>query len=305
MARADVGLSAATFAEGDGTLVNNEGRAQRFFQVFEPAGEVRESWRWIRDLITAAGRPEAGAWHTLDDIAAALAAGVPGLAAIGDAAPPATFRIAGLKVAREAHRYSGRTAMGANVTVHEPKPPDDPDSALSFTMEGYDGQPPPALIPRYWAPGWNSVQAINHYQSEVGGPLRGGDPGRRVIEPGTASPPAYFDRIPPSFEPRPDEWLCVALHHIFGSDELSALAPAIAERIPHAFIALCADDLRRVGVVDGGDVTLTVGGGSHGLVAREVASMPPGIAGVLVGLPSAPWLELPARGRIVAREATR
>ena len=29
-------LPAATFAETDGTLVNNEGRAQRFFQVFVP-----------------------------------------------------------------------------------------------------------------------------------------------------------------------------------------------------------------------------------------------------------------------------
>ena len=147
-ARADVGLSASTFAEADGTFINNEGRAQRFFQVFEPTGDVQEGWRWIRDLMIAAGRTEAEALATLDDITAALASDIPGLAAIRDVAPPATFRIAGLKVAREAHRYSGRTAMGANVTVHEPKPPDDPDSALSFTMEGYDGQPPSALIPR-------------------------------------------------------------------------------------------------------------------------------------------------------------
>jgi NADH-quinone oxidoreductase subunit G len=44
-------------------------------------------------------------------------------------------------------------------------------------------QPPPALIPRYWSPGWNSVQAINKFQIEGGGPLHGGDPGRRLIEP--------------------------------------------------------------------------------------------------------------------------
>ena len=50
-------------------------------------------------------------------------------------------------------------------------------------MEGYQGQPPAPLIPRFWAPGWNSVQALNKFQEEVGGPLRGGDPGRRLIEP--------------------------------------------------------------------------------------------------------------------------
>jgi NADH-quinone oxidoreductase subunit G len=303
--RADVGLSASTFAEADGTFINNEGRAQRFFQVFEPAGEVQEGWRWIRDLTIAAGRPGADAWHTLDDVTAALASNLPGLAAIRNVAPPATFRIAGLKVAREAHRYSGRTAIGANVTVHEPKPPDDPDSALSFTMEGYDGQPPSALIPRYWVPGWNSVQAINHYQSEVGGPLRGGDPGRRVIEPRAGTPPPYFDRIPLRVEARADEWLCVPLHHIFGSEELSALAPAIAERTPPACVALGADDLRRVGVTDGDEVTVTLDDGSHRFVARELSSIPPGIAGVFVGLPSAPWLPLPARARIERTTGTR
>ena len=36
------------------------------------------------------------------------------------------------KVAREPNRYSGRTAMLANISVHEPKPPEDPDSALRF-----------------------------------------------------------------------------------------------------------------------------------------------------------------------------
>lgn len=37
MNKADLVLSAASFAESDGTLVNQEGRAQRFFQVYDPA----------------------------------------------------------------------------------------------------------------------------------------------------------------------------------------------------------------------------------------------------------------------------
>ncbi len=37
--RADAALPAATFAEGDGTFINNEGRAQRAFRVFMPAGD--------------------------------------------------------------------------------------------------------------------------------------------------------------------------------------------------------------------------------------------------------------------------
>ena len=91
--------------------------------------------------------------------------------------PGADFRIRGIiKVAREPHRYSGRTAMHAHTHVSEEKPPEDPDSPLSYTMEGYRGKPPSSMIPFFWSPGWNSVQSINKYQEEVGGSLRGDDP---------------------------------------------------------------------------------------------------------------------------------
>ena len=156
--RAEVVLPAATFAEADGTLVNNEGRAQRFFQLFVPHGNVRESWRWLRDVMLATGRREAEGWHNLDGVTAAMIQAMPAFAPVADVAPPATFRIAGQKIARQHQRFSGRTAMTANIDVSEPKPPDDPDSALAFSMEGFQGQPPPALIPRFWSPGWNSIQ---------------------------------------------------------------------------------------------------------------------------------------------------
>jgi NADH-quinone oxidoreductase subunit G len=303
--RADVGLPAATFAEADGTLVNNEGRAQRFFQVYAPTGQACESWRWIRDLMIAAGRMEAAAWQTLDDVTAALASAVPALATIRDVAPPASFRVAGLKIAREPHRYSGRTAMDADVTVHEPKPPDDPDSPLTFTMEGYQGQPPSSLIARFWVPGWNSVQAINHYQGEVGGPLRGGDPGRRLIEPADGSRPPYFALVPPPFEPHASEWLCIPVHHIFGSEELSVLAPSVAQRLPHPYVVLNPEDLPRAGVTEGDEVLVRIGDESHHLVVHALPSLPTGIAGVPIGLPSLPWLLIPAKGRIHKLEVAR
>ena len=55
-------LPAATFAEADGTFVNNEGRAQRFFQVFVPEGDIQESWRWLRDI--AGAQAGGSAWAT-------------------------------------------------------------------------------------------------------------------------------------------------------------------------------------------------------------------------------------------------
>ena len=88
--------------------------------------------------------------------------------------------------------------MTANKTVHEPKPPDDPDSALAFSMEGFAGDPPPVLVTRFWAPRWNSVQSVNKFQKEVGGPLRGSEPGVRLFDAQDERRPSYFQvNFPP------------------------------------------------------------------------------------------------------------
>ena len=50
--RAAVALPAATFAEGSGTLVSSEGRAQRYFRAFADA-PVRDSWAWIGEIAAA------------------------------------------------------------------------------------------------------------------------------------------------------------------------------------------------------------------------------------------------------------
>jgi NADH-quinone oxidoreductase subunit G len=88
-----------------------------------------------------------------------------------------------MKLAREPLRYSGRTAMRANISVHEPRTPQDKDTAFAFSMEGYSGSAEPRQqVPFAWSPGWNSPQAWNKFQDEVGGHLRAGDPGTRLIE---------------------------------------------------------------------------------------------------------------------------
>jgi NADH-quinone oxidoreductase subunit G len=300
--KAEVVLPAATFAEGDGTLVNNEGRAQRFYQVFATEGEVRESWRWLRDLMIAAGRGEAATWRNLDDITAAMAREIPLFEPILKIAPPASFRIVGEKIPRQPHRYSGRAAMLANITIHEPKPPDDPDSPLAFTMEGFDGQPPSPLITRYWSPGWNSAQALNKFQSEVGGPLRGGDPGQRLIEPAQITKATYFNEPPAAFQRRDGEWLVTPLYHIFGSEELSALSPGVAERSPRPYLALNSEDAGALRLTEGEEVKLILGGAVYRLRLKFHPALPRGVAGLPMGLYELPWAAAPGWGRISAAE---
>jgi NADH-quinone oxidoreductase subunit G len=295
---AEVVLPSATFAESEGTFVSNEGRAQRFFAVYVPAGEIQTGWQWLRDMMIASGRREATAWECVDDVLKTLGEMLPALSGARSAAPSATFRVAGEKIAREPHRYSGRTAMHANINVSEPKTPDDPESPLSFSMEGYSEQPPPALIPFFWSPGWNSIQSVNKFQQEIAGPLRGGDPGVRLIEPARNGPPDFLREPPTAFERKENEWLIVPLYHIFGSDELSHWAPAIMELTPKPYIALNADDAARLGLHETQEVDVTLDASAQKLAVKIRAGMPAGIAGLPMGLPGLPYWNLPAWGRI-------
>jgi NADH-quinone oxidoreductase subunit G len=310
-AKAEVVLSAGAFAESDGTMVNNEGRAQRYFQVYDPAyydpqTAIRESWAWLMDL-RARHEKIAAEWGHFDDVTAAVAQAVPALGEIVNAAPNARFRMHGLKVAREPHRYSGRTAMRANLSVHEPRQPQDADTALAFSMEGHDGtqagERPGALIPFAWAPGWNSPQSWNKFQAEVGGHLRGGDPGTRLIEPAAGGSAArYFEAIPAAFAARMGEWAVLPLAHIFGSDELSARAAPLASLIPTPYIALNPADADAFGGGGAGEadigtsgalenilLELTLPGGTVHLPLRRRADLPRGVVGLPVGVPGMPW----------------
>ena len=301
-AKADLLLPASTFAESAGTLVSNEGRAQRFFPVFpqpnpedgDVRGDARESWRWLGDP----------AWLSLDDVLATVAKDLPQLAPVVRAAPPAKFRMAGAKIPRESHRSSGLTSITANISVVEPKPPDDPDSALAYSMEGATGQPPGALQPFFWTPGWNSIQAVNKFQSEIGDALRGGDPGVRLFGAHlsgdrSSQPAAYFTAIPAPFTRRESEWLIVPIEHIFGSEELSLQSPPVAELAPAPYLALSAADASALHMEGGtGDVEIELGGVKQRLPVKVLPDLPAGIAGIPVGLTIARGEELPAWCRI-------
>ena len=292
-AKAEVILPAATFAEGDGTFVNNEGRAQRFIQVFMPEGDVQEAWRWLRTLCLATGRSAADAWANPDLVLASLEDAMTEFANVRKCSPPPAFRIKGQKIPRQSHRYSGRTAMRANIAVSENKIPEDPDSPLTFSMEGYRGSPPTSLVPFFWAPGWNSAQAITRFQEEVGGALRGGDPGVRLIEPNLAAAISYFTDAPKVFATRKNERLALPLYHIYGSDELSALSPPVAERIPTPYAALSPADAEAMELAAGDWVELKSGNTVWKAPVVLRPELPKGTVGVPASLTGAEFIPAP------------
>ena len=288
-------LSASSFAEGDGTVVNQEGRAQRFFQVYDssyykPEHQIKEGWRWLHAMASALDYRDIS-WTQLDEVIGELANAIPSLSGIKGAAPDASYRIMGLKLAREPRRYSGRTAMRANISVHEPRAPQDQDSALTFSMEGYVGpQEDSSLTSFAWAPGWNSPQAWNKFQDEVGGHLRAGDPGVRLFDRAERRAGGYHRDIPSAFTPVAGQFRVQPVHFIFGSDELSARAAVMAERIPQAFVSLSSADAARLAVSDNQIVVVGVNMKLVKLPARIDEAQPEGTLGFPVGLAGVPPL---------------
>jgi len=288
VAQASIVLSAASFAEGDGTVVSQEGRAQRYYQVYDPsyynpAYAIKESWRWLHALQTGLEDKNIS-WTVLDDVIESVAKNVPVLEAIQDVAPDAGYRIHGLKIAREPRRYSGRTAMRAPLSVHEPKQPTDIDSALTFSMEGYVGpQKASSLVPFAWAAGWNSPQAWNKYQDEVGGHLKGGDSGVRLFDR-LAKRPARSYVAPAAVLANAESFRLVPMHHIFASGEFTVKTPAMETRIPEAMFAVGEQDASRLNVQDGQRITVKTGDTTISLPVQVIEYLPTGYIGYPVGL---------------------
>jgi NADH-quinone oxidoreductase subunit G len=186
--------------------------------------------------------------------------------------------------------------MRANQSVHEIRQPQDQDSAMSFSMEGISGPTNNSqLIPFAWAPGWNSPQAWNKFQVEVGGKLRAGDPGVRLIE--AAGSAHYFTEVPTSTAGLQS----APLYHLYGSDEQSARADVVATRVPPAYVAVSLTDAQKLGLVDGQHAEVIAGGEMFVAPVKISANLAVGVVGipVLPGLPKvASGLAVSLRGSV-------
>ena len=292
-------LPAATFAEASGTFVNNEARAQRFFRSYIPKADIQESWKWLCDMFIASGRVVPEEWKNLDGIINDISNSQDVFSLLPQAAKPADFRVLGQKIPRQTHRYSGRTAINANVNVTEPKTEKEEDSALAFSMEGYSGRPPASLISHYWAPHWNSVQSLNKYQSRVGGPLIGGNPGQRLIEPKENVKKQFFDEIPKAFKPLKNSLLIVPSYHIFGSEELSSQSASIQELIIEPYIAINPEQVTDLDINDDGTVEIAFSDVSYYLPVKVNPSVRKGLALVPMGFAGLQWDGIPVWRKLV------
>ncbi|MDX1627391.1 MAG: NADH-quinone oxidoreductase subunit NuoG [Fulvivirga sp.] len=280
--KANFVLPAGTFAESEGTLVNNEGRAQRFFQVQASDDAIQPSWKWLQALGSFMNNEKIIEWSNIDEILKSFEEEYPRLKGVAEAAPSADHNVNNQKVARQSHRYSGRTAMHAQHQVNEPKPPEDKNSPLSFTMEGYHGkQADSSLTPFFWSPGWNSQQAINKFQIEIGGKLHQGSAGKRLLEPTNNN----FEFFEATTSEKAGKWEVIRIHSIFGSEPLSYQAPAIRERSQGPYTILNPKDAHDLQLEVGQQVILISEDWSAELTLKTEPNWLRNTVGITYGFP--------------------
>ncbi len=273
--QANLVLAAASFAESSGTFVNYEGRAQHYYSTYKPADTIRASSFWLSDL-------------SLNQLTAACATSIPNCSEMLKLTPGEDYNFAGLKAPRQQHRYSGRTAMRANISVHEPRQEQDENGVMVYSMEGVPAINDSTVFNSPWAPGWNSNQSVFKFQEYAGGPLKQGNHGHRLLS-NAASEKSWYK--PAAVSVSGEGFRTFPLYHLFGSEELSAFTPAIQEKATSAYIALNPADAEKLGL-QGSDGVQVEHNGALPFILRD--SLEPGSVGVSVGLTGLNFRDLPA-----------
>lgn len=262
--KAHLVCASTTFAESSGTFVNYEGRAQHYYATFKPADSMIPATRWLAPDLPLA------------TLTQRCCEQIHQCEAMARLTPGQDYHYAGLLAPRQQFRYSGRTAMRANVSVHEPKQEQDPDGIMAFSMEGISPLKEASVFNTPWAPGWNSNQSVFKFQDEVAGHLKQGSVGERLLDDSVNGNQRGY--LPLDFSGQPN-WF--PLYHLFGSEELSARSQAIQARATSAYVSLNPADAQKKGM--GGSMGIQVqGNGVVPLLLR--GSTPPGMVGISVGL---------------------
>ena len=87
--------------------------------------------------------------------------------------------------------------------------------------------------------------------------------------------------------------MLLPLHFIFGSEELSANAPGIAQRAPQPFIAINPQDAHAAGIGDGDEVEVKIHEKVRRLSCRIESALPSSVAGLPTGLKALNGIQLP------------
>ncbi|QJC34245.1 NADH-quinone oxidoreductase subunit NuoG [Enterobacteriaceae endosymbiont of Donacia cinerea] len=253
MKKANIILPTSNFIESNGTVINNECRAQRFFQVYKPSfynkkNNRKSSWKWIYKIY--AKLKNINKKITLDDIIKKCEKYIPILNGINLASPSSTYKVYNRKFARSPARYSGRTSILSNIDIHEPQQPEDIDTIFNFSMEGnYDSNINCKHIPFLWSPGWNSSQSLHKFQKEIGVSLKYGSTGFKIFEKKNHIIKIKKNNYNYKFISS-NKLIIISHYTLFNSNSLIQKSFLIQKYFPNHYIFLNKKDAKKLEILD-------------------------------------------------------
>ncbi|XBC38323.1 MAG: NADH-quinone oxidoreductase subunit NuoG [Buchnera aphidicola (Floraphis choui)] len=285
---------AANCFESSGTIVNYEGRAQRFFQVYDPkfydsSVHILDSWIWLHRIECKLYK-KSRIWYKLDDVIYSMSSENINFHQLKYVAPDSNFRVCGQKLARSPHRYSGRTAMRSNISVHEVSQPKDKNSMFSFSMEGcQQSYKYSSYIPFAWVPGWNSIQAWNKFQKEINGELYCGDSGKRLLSYDVNKSLPWFEVM--LVDNIGNDYHIVPYYTLFGHEQLSQLSLVIKKNILKYTIGIISQyDANILSIRSGSKIGFSYCGIKFTILVHIASEIQPGQLGLPLGFPDFPLI---------------
>ncbi len=238
----EVNLPVSTFSECSGSQLNYQGLIQSHLPATKPSGQCMPSWQWLVN-IAKLRQHSLGEISDLGQLRGLLNQDFPQLCEHFNQHHQT-------QLALQTPRVSGRTAMLANQTVHEPKPFSELGAPYKQSMEGTQvGQKNEFPLAYSWSPGWNSNQSNHKFRDEYRGPELEKQEGVRGITLGQSD--QWFKWQANWSQKNKAQWQILPLQKVFGSDNLSLHALPIAQLKIQAQIVMSPLDAKKGGYVAG------------------------------------------------------
>ncbi|WP_367670659.1 NADH-quinone oxidoreductase subunit NuoG [Sodalis-like secondary symbiont of Drepanosiphum platanoidis] len=239
-------FSVANFAESSGTVINYEGRAQRFFKCldyypYNKKIKILESWKLL-NLININFLKKNNFYKNLDEIINKISSNIKNLKKLKNVSLSSNILFNGQKLSRSPNRYSGISSMYSTYNINEPKTSQDKDTIFSFSPDINNS---PEIIrkeiPFAWYPGWNSNQSWNKFQKEIGGHLKHGDPGLILFKNKNIKL-NWFNKTPIKFFYKKNQYNIISFWSLFGNDETSRYSSTIQKVMIKSYVYINKND---------------------------------------------------------------
>lgn len=238
----EINLPVSSFSECSGSELNYQGVIQSHLPATKPSGQCLPGWQWLVN-IAKLREHTLGEVDNLGQLRDLLNHDYPQLGTHFNQHHKS-------QLALQTPRVSGRTAMLANQTVHEPKPFSETSAPYKQSMEGtHAGQNSEFPLAYSWSPGWNSNQSNHKFHDEYRCDELALQEGVRGIVAKQSG--QWLKWQAPWSKNIKARWQILPLQKVFGSDNLSLHASPIAQLKVQAQIVMSPVDANKLGLIAG------------------------------------------------------